>query len=87
LIHVLYSSYDRRLGKEIIEEVASRIEGEKILGPSEYMLPRIKGKFTHHFLIKTDDPEKALLKMRNAMAKVEKRGFKIFIDPPSIYVV
>ena len=87
LIHVLYSSYDKDMGLEIIKEVASRIEGEDILGPSEYPVPRIKGKYTSHFLIKTEDVQSALRKIDSAISKVEKRGWKIFVDPPSIYVV
>ena len=85
LIQVLYSSYDKKLSESIIKKVASDIKGCEIFGPSEYPIPRIKGKYTYHFVVKTKNVRKCLDKINNSVKVVEKKGWKIYVNPPSLY--
>ncbi len=85
LIQVLYSSYDKELAEDIIKKVADSIDECEVFGPSEYPIPRIKGKYTYHFIIKTEDVQRCLEKINHSVKVVEKKGWKVYVNPPALY--
>ncbi len=87
IIHVLYSANSKEFAKEMVENVAGKLTIGEILGPSEYLLPRIKGKYSYHFLVKTDNVKGSLEEISYNINRLERRGWKVYVNPPGIYVV
>ena len=84
LIHVLYSSRDKGLAEEMIESVASAVKSGETLGPSKFPISKIKGKYTYHFIVKTDNLEKALDEIFSEIRIRDKRNWKVLPNPPSL---
>ncbi len=81
IIHVLYSSSNASLAESMIESVSSRIKVGEILGPSAYPIPRIKGKYTYHFLVKTQNPKETLHEILKEISVKDRRNWKVLVNP------
>ncbi len=84
VIHVLYSASRREVAEELTREISSSIRSGEVLGPSPHPIPKIKGKYTYHFIVKTPDLKSTMEEIRRSISRFEKRGWKILPNPPSL---
>lgn len=85
LIQVVLESDLPQIGWEMVNYCASLLESETLLGPVEHPIFKLKGKFRYHFLIKTGDLQRTLDKLGDALIKMGKVGWKIFVNPPRLW--
>lgn len=85
LIQVVLESEDASIGWEIVNSCANSLNDEKILGPVEHPVFKLKGKYRFHFLIKTSAIEKTLSKLDGAFTKLGKKGWMVLVNPPHLY--
>ncbi len=84
VVHVLYSASRREMAEEIIERVANSLKNGEVLGPSPYPIPKIKGKFTYHFIVKTSDLSQTISEIREEISKLDPRNWKVLPNPRSL---
>lgn len=85
LIQVVLESDLPQIGWEMVNYCTSLLESETLLGPVEHPIFKLKGKFRYHFLIKTDDLQRTLDKLSDALIKIGKVGWKVFVNPPRLW--
>lgn len=85
LVQTVLESEDASIGWEIISSCVSSLGDEKILGPVEHPVFKMKGKYRFHFLIKTNELKKTLLRLDEAFMRLGKKGWRVFVNPPHLY--
>ncbi len=85
LIQVVLESEDPSIGWEIVSSCTGSLSGEKILGPVEHPIFKLKGKYRFHFLIKTGALERTLLKLDEVFTKLGKKGWRVLVNPPHLW--
>ncbi len=84
LIQIILEASDPNIGWEMIQNLASRIRSAETLGPVEHPLFRIGGKYRYHMILKTKQLEQTLAEISELLKFADKRGFKIFVNPPKL---
>ncbi len=69
----------------MVNYCASLLESETLLGPVEHPIFKLKGKFRYHFLVKTNDLPRTLDKLGDALIKIGKVGWRVFVNPPRLW--
>lgn len=85
LIQVVLESDLPQIGWEMVNYCASLLESETLLGPVEHPIFKLKGKFRYHFLVKTNDLPRTLDKLGDALIKIGKVGWRVFVNPPRLW--
>ncbi len=87
VIHIVKSSSSAVGAKNELEYLASELIrfGEEVLGPSEHPIFRVRGKYRYHLVVKTSELSITLKKISEVL-KFVRKGCKIYVDPPGLFV-
>ncbi len=85
LVQVVLESEDPSIGWEIVSSCANSLSDEKILGPVEHPVFKLKGKYRFHFLVKTDALMRTLQKLDEVFTKLGKKGWRVLVNPPRLW--
>lgn len=86
IVQVITYSADKELGyittDKLVEEL-KKVINEEIIGPTEYLIPKMRNNFLYHFLVKTNDV-KEVNKILNNVLKKYPTKYQIRVNPPSL---
>lgn len=85
LIQVVLESDLPQTGWELVNYCVESLEGENVLGPVEHPIFKMANKYRYHFLIKTRELQKSLSKLDNALVKIGRIGWRVFVNPPKLW--
>ncbi|MBO8160911.1 MAG: primosomal protein N' [Thermosipho sp. (in: Bacteria)] len=86
VVQVITYSSDKEFGyvsiSKIVDELKKVIEDE-IIGPTEYIIPRIRGNYLHHFIVKTKNVKEINEKLNKVLTNYPTKTI-VRINPPSL---
>lgn len=86
VVQVITFSSDKELGyittSKLVDELKKKID-EEIIGPTEYIISRMRNNYLHHFIVKTNDVKKVNSELNNLLKKYPAKSL-IRINPPSL---
>ncbi|ANQ53386.1 primosomal protein N' [Thermosipho sp. 1063] len=87
IIQVIVYSNNKELGLKNAKKLVLELENFnlKILGPTEFFIPKIRNNFLYHFIVKTHDVGKTNRILNEVISKYPTK-VKIRVNPPSLYV-
>ncbi|WP_448522882.1 replication restart helicase PriA [Pseudothermotoga sp.] len=85
LIQVVLESDLPQTGWELVNYCVKSLEGEDVLGPVEHPIFKMANKYRYHFLIKTKELQKSLFKLNDALVKIGRVGWRVFVNPPKLW--
>ena len=86
VVQVITFSSDKELGyittSKLVGELKKIIDDE-IIGPTEYIIPRMRNNYLHHFIVKTKDVKKVNNVLNNVLKAYPTKSL-VRINPPSL---
>ena len=86
VVQVITFSSDKELGyittSKLVGELKKIIDDE-IIGPTEYIIPRMRNNYLHHFIVKTKDVKKVNNVLNNVLKEYPTKSL-VRINPPSL---
>ncbi|SHH29682.1 replication restart helicase PriA [Thermosipho atlanticus] len=86
IVQVITFSSDKELGyastTKLVDEIRKKIDDE-IIGPTEYLIPKMRNNYLHHFVIKTKDVKKVNKILNQVLLNYPTKAI-IRVNPPSL---
>ncbi|QTA38392.1 primosomal protein N' [Thermosipho ferrireducens] len=86
IVHIITSSQNQALGYETAKKIVEELKksyNDPIIGPTEYLIPKIRNNYLYHFIVKTSNPQKVINNIEQLKNKYPTKLF-LRVNPPSI---